>query len=88
MNLQQRQSAGAGGMTRLEHRLLMILTANQILTGRLAQAYKEGRKPDDATIAAFMGIPAVRATRGEYTDVEIVTALADVMETILQRMEG
>lgn len=83
----QRETAGANGLSYLEHRLLLIMDANRTVSSKLVQAYKAGQKPSDSVIAAFMRIPAVSLMRvsegGEYADVEIVKALADVIETVL-----
>ena len=73
-------------MSSLELQLLTALDANRTLSTWLVADYKAGRKPSDATITAFMSIPAVNALRREYSDKELVTALADVLEAVLARM--
>lgn len=84
----QRQQAGETGWTYLEHRLNIILNNNRAIFGKLALAYKQGKKPDDNTIAAFLAIPHVALMRGEYTDVQIVGAVANIIDTVIRRMEA
>lgn len=74
-------------MSELEHRILIILTANETLMGRIVWAYKQGVKPSDQDIAAFMEIPAITFLRRQHTDYMIVKALTNVIDDVMRRME-
>lgn len=82
----QREGAGAAGLSLLEHRLLLLMEMHRKEFSPLVLAYRKGVPPSDAAIAAFMGIPQVAVLRDEYTDVEIVKALATGIETALGSM--
>lgn len=81
-----RQRAGETGMSLLELKLLTVIDAHRAIVTPLVLAYRAGKAPSKAAQAAFMALPAVTFLRGEYTDEQIVTALANVLETVLQRM--
>lgn len=84
--VRQRQRAGETGMSILELKLLTIMDTNRKLVTPLILAYRAGKAPPTAAQEAFMALPAVYFLRGEYTDVQIVSALARAIETVLQQM--